>query len=41
LQATEQVLAAKPDVLLLDIGMPGLNGLDVCRDLRQSGAIRG
>ncbi|MCL4811966.1 MAG: response regulator transcription factor [Vicinamibacteraceae bacterium] len=25
------------DLILLDIGLPGRNGLDVCRDLRQAG----
>lgn len=29
----EQVLAARPDVAVLDITMPGLNGLDACREL--------
>lgn len=33
LQVVEQVQAAKPDVLVLDIIMPGLNGLDICREL--------
>jgi len=33
LKVAEQVLATKPDVLVLDIIMPGLNGLDICREL--------
>jgi len=33
LTVTRQVLAAKPDVLVLDISMPGLNGLDICREV--------
>lgn len=33
LKVSEQVLAVKPDVLVLDITMPGLNGLDVCREI--------
>jgi len=33
LRVIEQVQAANPDVLVLDIVMPGLNGLDICRDL--------
>ena len=31
LKVTEAVLDAQPDVLVLDISMPGLNGLDICR----------
>jgi two-component system response regulator NreC len=33
LKVTRHVLAAKPDVLVLDISMPGLNGLDICREV--------
>ena len=33
LRGGEEVQRAKPDVLVLDIAMPGLNGLDVCRDV--------
>lgn len=33
LKVTEMVQAIKPDVLVLDITMPGLNGLDLCREL--------
>ena len=25
----------QPDVILLDIGLPGMNGYDVCRELRK------
>jgi len=34
-QAIEQVLALKPDLVLLDIKMPGMNGLEVARHLTQ------
>jgi DNA-binding response OmpR family regulator len=27
----------KPDIIILDIGMPGKNGYEVCRDLRNNG----
>ena len=35
LEALEQAAAFRPDVTLLDIGMPQLNGYEVCRRLRQ------
>ena len=31
----DQVAAYKPDVVLLDIGMPGLTGFEIARNLRQ------
>jgi len=33
LKVVKQVLEAGPDVVLLDLGMPGLNGSDVCKQL--------
>lgn len=30
----------KPDAILLDIGLPGMNGYDVCRALRQDPALK-
>ena len=32
--ALESVLDAPPDLIILDIGLPGMNGLDVCRHVR-------
>ena len=32
--ATDKILAAQPDVVILDIMLPGKNGLDICRELR-------
>jgi len=41
LSSAEQFLAAyaarKPDLLILDVGLPGLSGLDLCRTLRAKG----
>ena len=32
--ALQTVLDAPPDLIILDIGLPGMNGLDVCRHVR-------
>ncbi|MFD2168272.1 response regulator [Thalassotalea euphylliae] len=32
--AVERILSAKPDIVILDIMLPGKNGLDICRELR-------
>ena len=34
----EQAFAAKPSLILVDLRMPGINGVDVCKRLRASGA---
>ena len=31
--------SVKPDLYVLDVGMPGMNGIDVCRQLRAEGVI--
>ena len=33
----EMALRERPDLILLDIMLPGMNGLDVCRELRRRG----
>ncbi|GIF98886.1 response regulator transcription factor [Catellatospora citrea] len=38
-QALACVLAAEPDALVLDVMMPEVDGLDVCRTLRQQGIV--
>ena len=34
LKVFEEVRGSDPDVVVLDITMPGLNGLDICREIR-------
>ena len=35
LDVVEEVARTEPDVVVLDVTMPGLNGIDVCRELRR------
>jgi len=37
--AVERILAEKPDIVVLDIMLPGKNGLDICRELRSVSKI--
>lgn len=37
LSGLEMLVAEKPDLLLLDVMMPGMNGFEVCRTMRESG----
>lgn len=34
-EALEQIVASPPDLVLLDVMMPGMSGFDVCRKLRE------
>lgn len=40
LQALEQVELHKPDLVVLDIRLPDINGIEVCRRIRDSGSGR-
>ncbi len=40
LSAIEKANAFIPDAVLLDIGLPGMNGYDVCRRMREMPALR-
>ena len=37
--ATNRILTEKPDIVVLDIMLPGKNGLDICRELRASSTL--
>src|SRR5581483_3912379 len=39
-QALEKVASEQPDLVLLDVVMPGMDGLEVCRRLREDPATR-
>jgi len=38
LQGLETAIKEKPDLILLDLMLPGMNGLDICKDLRNRGS---
>ena len=38
LQGLEMSIKEKPDLILLDLMLPGMNGLDICKELRDRGS---
>ncbi len=36
--ALEQLVQAEPDAVVLDVGLPGIDGLEVCRRVRRAGS---
>jgi DNA-binding response OmpR family regulator len=40
IEAVERALADRPDLILLDVMMPRMNGFEVCRELRRQEATR-
>lgn len=38
-QGAQEVLAARPDVVILDLQLPGANGLNICRAIRASSNV--
>jgi CheY-like chemotaxis protein len=35
-EVLESVMTLKPDVIVLDVSMPGINGFDICRQIKQA-----
>lgn len=35
-QAVARAQSLKPDIVVMDVGMPGLNGIEACRQIRES-----
>ncbi len=36
-EAVERIISGSPDAVVLDVGLPDLDGFEVCRNLRESG----
>src|SRR5450631_2716515 len=39
LEVPEALLHYRPDLLLLDLGLPGMNGLEVCQQIRTTSQV--
>ena len=35
MQAVDKALALRPDIVLMDVGLPGINGIESCRQIRE------
>ncbi len=40
IEALQTAQAILPDAVILDIGLPGMNGYDICRELRKTEAFK-
>ncbi|MFA5104992.1 MAG: response regulator [Candidatus Margulisiibacteriota bacterium] len=40
IMALEKAVAEKPDLVILDRQMPGMNGLEVCKNIRETAGLR-
>jgi CheY-like chemotaxis protein len=40
-EAVDRAVAARPEIVFLDVDMPGLNGIEACRRLRSDPATAG
>jgi two-component system, OmpR family, KDP operon response regulator KdpE len=38
-EALEKIREARPDLILLDVNMPGIGGLEICREIRESSDV--
>ena len=39
LEAVHAARSVHPDLILLDVMLPGMNGIDVCREIREESAV--
>lgn len=40
IEGLEKIKLLSPDIMLLDVNMPRLNGIDLCRQIKEDGAVR-